>query len=345
MSVSQQSAVDTAMTGLLTGMRAQSLQPLWQLYEQVVLREPQGTEHSHQWRWSELDRLVAQSTAAVTGELADHRVLLLTHPAFKGRIATTANLLAGIQCVLPGECTVPHRHTASAVRFVIESAGAITFVDGKACPMHRGDLVLTPNWTWHAHANETEARAVWIDMLDVPLMGLLGSTFGARGPAASFPHSTATITDEAFAHGGLVPVTDHTPVAYSPKVRWARDAVLEALKHTPPRSDGSRLLRYTNPVQGGAVLPTIDVYALELQRGQQTIPFRSSGGAFCVVMDGEGESRVGDIEHRWQPNDLFTLPNWTTRTHRATSDVARLLIVSDYELYRRAGLLRDEHLA
>ncbi len=331
-----------AMDALLAELEARHLGPLWRLYERIVKREPEKVEPSHLWRWSTLDPLITQAMTAVNGADADHRVLLLMHPAFAGAIATTTNLLVGLQCVLPGERTVPHRHTAAAVRYVMESEGARTFVDGKACVMRSGDLIVTPNWTWHAHENDTTDRAVWLDMLDAPLTGLLAATFGARGAPAVYPESLATLDDAAFAQGGLSPVSSYETPPYTPRVHWRSDDVLAALTHAPPQSDGSRLVRYTNPVSGGAITATLDVFALELRGNQATEPRRSSDTSLCVVMEGEGASSVGDAVHAWRTHDVFTLPQWTTYTHTACTDVARLLVVSDREAYRRLGLWREE---
>jgi hypothetical protein len=40
-------------------------------------------------------------------------------------------------------------------------------------PMAPGDLVLTPNWTWHDHANDTEAPMIWLGGLDTRLVRIL----------------------------------------------------------------------------------------------------------------------------------------------------------------------------
>ena len=36
--------------------------------------------------------------------------------------------------------------------------------------MEEGDLILTPNWTWHDHHNESEDPIIWLDGLDGPLI-------------------------------------------------------------------------------------------------------------------------------------------------------------------------------
>lgn len=161
-------------------MAAQNLAPLWDVYENLVVPEPFKAEPSFGWSWNETLPAIEEAGDKVKGHLADHRVLLLKNPGLEDRVATTTNIIVGIQCVMPGEQTVEHRHTPSACRVILEGEGGGTFVDGVRCDMCDGDLILTPNWTWHNHHNDTNARAVWVDVLDVPLVGCLDAVFGAR---------------------------------------------------------------------------------------------------------------------------------------------------------------------
>jgi len=41
-----------------------------------------------------------------------------------------------------------HRHSQSALRFVVEGEGAYTAVDGERTTMHPGDFIITPSWTF-----------------------------------------------------------------------------------------------------------------------------------------------------------------------------------------------------
>ena len=79
--------------------------------------------------------------------------------------------------LLPGEVARAHRHTPTAIRFIIEGSGAYTAVDGERVYMEPGDLVLTPSWAWHDHGNETKDRVVWMDGLDIPLIASLEAMF------------------------------------------------------------------------------------------------------------------------------------------------------------------------
>jgi len=94
------------------------------------------------WHWRDV-RLQAMRAAELVGtEQAERRVLLLANPGLPFRAATNT-LSANIQVVMPGEIARAHRHTAAALRLIIESQGGYTVVNGQRIPMLPGDLVLT----------------------------------------------------------------------------------------------------------------------------------------------------------------------------------------------------------
>src|SRR5678816_1356897 len=84
----------------------------------------------------------------------------------RGASSVTHTLYAGLQLILPGEVAPSHRHSQSALRFVVEGEGAYTAVDGERTTMHPGDFIITPSWTWHDHGNESKKPMVWLDGLD-----------------------------------------------------------------------------------------------------------------------------------------------------------------------------------
>jgi len=70
--------------------------------------------------------------------------VVLANPGLPGRLQATDTLYAGLQLILPGEVAPPHRHSQSALRFVIEGQGAYTAVNGEKAWMSPGDLIVTP---------------------------------------------------------------------------------------------------------------------------------------------------------------------------------------------------------
>src|SRR6478752_6733254 len=124
-----------------------------------------------------------------------------------GSACITPSLYAGLQLILPGEVAPSHRHTQSALRFIIEGEGAYTAVDGERTIMHEGDFVITPTWTWHDHGNDSSKPMVWLDGLDIPLVAMFNAGFAENGAedeqAVTAPEGTS---DARFA-SGLLPVT------------------------------------------------------------------------------------------------------------------------------------------
>ena len=69
------------------------------------------------------------------------RVLILENPGLRGKSRITTSLYAGVQLVLPSEVAPAHRHTQSALRFVLEGEGAHTAVNGERLPCGMGILL------------------------------------------------------------------------------------------------------------------------------------------------------------------------------------------------------------
>ena len=81
---------------------------------------------------------------------------------------TTDTLYAGLQLVMPNEIAPAHRHTAFAMRFIIEGMGGFTAVHGRRIQMQRGDVILTPTWNYHDHGKDGSGPMIWLDGLDLP---------------------------------------------------------------------------------------------------------------------------------------------------------------------------------
>jgi gentisate 1,2-dioxygenase len=61
----------------------------------------------------------------------ERRALRLVKSGLGGRWATTNMMIAAVQLLLPGQVSRAHRHTPTAIRFIMECAGAYTAVDGE----------------------------------------------------------------------------------------------------------------------------------------------------------------------------------------------------------------------
>jgi gentisate 1,2-dioxygenase len=130
--------------------------------------------------------------------------------------------------------------------------------------------------------------------------------------------------------------------AYSPQFRYAWEDVCTMLAAMQPANDGSKTLRYINPATGGPAMNIFDVYMVELAANEATIPFRSTANAFCLVIEGEGQSTIGEEVINWGRYDVFTLPHWNRYSHTAGRYGAKLFVGTDREILKRLNLLREE---
>ena len=124
-----------------------------------------------------------QAGEFVPVEQAERRNLILVNPVEGNIYATSRNIVSAYQMVKSGEKARSHRHTAAALRLVVEAApGTCTVVDGARVEMRPGDVVLTPSWCWHGHANDSGASSYWIDFLDVPFVQHAEAMFFEANP-------------------------------------------------------------------------------------------------------------------------------------------------------------------
>src|SRR5690606_36142331 len=118
------------------------------------------------WRFADARAALHAAGRLVGTEWAERRNLILANPIEGNDYPTVNSLVAAYQMVKGGETARSHRHTPNAMRVVVE-AGAETYtvVGGVNVPMARGDVLLTPNWSYHGHDNRSQQDAYWIDIL------------------------------------------------------------------------------------------------------------------------------------------------------------------------------------
>lgn len=107
-------------------IRQQHLTPLWEALHSLVPAQPAGGCQAALWRYRELRPFLLEAGDLISAEEAVRRVLVLENPDLPGQSSITPSLYAGLQLILPGEIAPSHRHTQSALRFVVEGYGAYT---------------------------------------------------------------------------------------------------------------------------------------------------------------------------------------------------------------------------
>lgn len=134
-----------------------------------------------------------------------------------------------------------HRHTQSALRFIVEGQGAYTAVDGERTTMHPGDFIITPSWTWHDHGSEADGPVVWLDGLDIPMVRFFDAGFAQNDTRKSQVVTRAEGTSYARYEAEQCPcatgcaVRRHVPIFSYPYER-SREA-LEKLERDAPVDD------------------------------------------------------------------------------------------------------------
>jgi gentisate 1,2-dioxygenase len=222
---------------------------------------------------------------------------------------------------------------------VLEGSGAETIVNGKPCPMEFGDLVLTPAWCWHEHRHTGAGPMIWLDALDVPLHLFLGTAEFEPGPIKKMPE---TLPDAAFAYANLLPEGVTTGESYSPVFRYPYRDARRAVQAAPKSADGTRRVRYANPVNGGPAMALLDSVLVQVAKGEDSLPLRSNSNIVCCVAEGSGQSQVGNETVSWKEKDIFTLPPGNWISHRSAADHSVLFMVSDRDVLSRLGILREE---
>lgn len=331
-------------------LRTANLVPLWEVVANLVQSEPLPSCMPCHWDYAGSVRpAMIEAGEKISAEEAERRVLVLANPSLP-RPVTTPTLAAGFQMIKGGELADSHRHTQAALRVVIEGDGAYTAVNGERFAMERGDLILTPSWTWHDHEKISDGPMIWFDGLDVPLMGQLSVSFYEEFHGRRVPKSRPNgFSQESYGHG-LTPLdarfASHVSAAHSaPQLRFpyceARNVLaLMGKAGSPDATDGHKL-RYTNSATGGHVLPSIGAFLQLLPKGFASRSKRQTDSEIFVVLEGEGTTRIGDQTYRWRENDVFVAPNWMWRNHVAETD-AVLFSFSDRALHESLGIWREE---
>jgi gentisate 1,2-dioxygenase len=323
-----------------------SMAPLWEVLKGLVPREPKSKAVPHIWRYRDVRPLLLEAGSLLTAEEAERRVLVLENPAFPGQSKTTASLYAGVQLILPGETAPAHRHTPSALRFMIEGEQGFTAVGGERTTMREGDFVITPAWAWHDHGNEGSGPVAWMDGLDIPMLGFFEAVFSEE-----YNDMRQTLTrpeGDSLARFGesLLPLSAEsrygktTPIFNYPYERTRATLVTAAAGEAPDPHFGTTL-RYANPIDGGWAMPTMATWMTHLRAGSETKPIRSNDSMVMCASEGEGEVRVGDKTMRFSAKDIVAIPGWSWRSLKADAD-AFLFFFSDRVVHEKLGFYREE---
>lgn len=282
---------------------------------------PNGDFLPARWAYSQAKGALDAAGRLIDTKLAERRNLILVNPHENNSYATTRTMTAAYQMILPGEKARSHRHTPNALRLVMDTEpGIYTVVDGAKLPMLPGDVLLTPNWCWHGHSNDSGARAYWIDFLDTPLVHLLEPMFLEPHP------------DE-------FEEPRETPANSTMRFPWEETCMrLDAAQQTPDGPNGTQI------ALGDPALDTIGLYMMRLKEGVATAPNRTTANNILAVAKGRGTTIVEGKKFTWERGDVIAVPMWQQHSHVA-SEESVLLRVTDEPTMSRLGFLRNAQFA
>lgn len=322
-----------------------NLTPLWAVMSSMITPEPTSACAPALWKFNDVKEALLEAGGLITAKEAERRVLILENPGMRGQSKITTSLYAGIQLVLPGEVAPAHRHSQSALRFVLDGAGAHTAVDGEKTIMQYGDFVITPPMAWHDHGNETDEPMFWLDGLDIPLVQFLDASFAEGYGEDEQPVTQATGHSYASYGHNLMPVDDRSKSMVSPVFNYPYEHARSVLEKLKTESDLDAChglkMRYTNPRTGDWAMPTIGTFLQLLPAGFTTSRYRSTDATVFTCVEGEGRTTIGDTVLEWKPKDIFVVPSWRSVMHEASSE-AVLFSYSDRPVQEKLALFRED---
>jgi len=309
-----QNEVDT----LLSNLEATNTKPLWAQMTRLNPPLPNPTTIPHIWRYDSLRPHLLRAGELITEKQAERRVLMLVNPA-RDAPFTTDTVYAGLQLVMPNETAPAHRHTAFAMRFIIEGNGGFTAVHGRRVNMQRGDVILTPTWNWHDHGKDGSGPMIWLDGLDLPNFVHFPVHFVEHFDAPRYPAENVD--------------TSASPIVFP----WAR------MKDALDSASGNWVSKPYLKANGSDVSKTLGGSAERLDAGTSSLAIRETASSVYHVIEGSGYTLINNLKLEWKKNDTLCIPAWYKYQHFAGSgETVYLYRFDDKPMLRSLGFYRVE---
>src|SRR5581483_4239049 len=218
--------------------------------------------------------------------------------------------------------------------------------DGESFPMEPGDLVTTPNWSWHDHHNGGDEPCIWLDGMDTRLVSI------GKSMNEPFPQPQQPIERPTGYSNGLVGNAKPSWIEWDrvtpPPHRYAwgeTEAALVALREQEVEGDpcDGLQLTFTNPLTGGPTLPT---YACEIQlftARQRGKSHRHNSTTIYHAYRGQGATTIEGERFEWSQGDIFIVPPWAWHSHENLADGDAILYsIGDWPAMKALALYREE---
>lgn len=298
------------------------------------------------WKWADVNECVQAMADLIPKEMVSRRILALMNPNLDDGTISTIGVY--IQCLKPGEVAESHRHSAGAIRFILQGAEeAYCVVQGERIAIGTGDLLTTPSMTWHGHYSDSSKPAIWVDALDNHLVGKLGiKQFGEPFPTSKQPlEHPDGFAARVFGSAKPPWLADELP---NPPFRYPWEETFRSLQFfkeseiDPDPYDGIHL-EYVHPRTGGPTLTTFSCAMQLLPARNKNATHRHNSATVYQVFRGQGTTLIGDQRFEWSQGDFFVIPPWVWHSHENVStEDALLFSLSDHPAMAALGIYRKE---
>ncbi|KAL8289973.1 hypothetical protein RB597_001568 [Gaeumannomyces tritici] len=316
--VAESATAQDAVAQLLRAAESNHTKPLWLQMSRLNPPLPNPRCTPFLWKYADIRPTLIGAGTLVGEAQAERRVLMLVNPS-RDAPFTTDTIYAGLQLVMPNETAAAHRHTAFAMRFIIEGQGGFTAVHGQRIKMQRGDVILTPTWNWHDHGKDGSGPMIWLDGLDLPNFVHFPVHFVEHYSAPRYPAEDAD--------------TSQSPLVFP----WVRmKAALDA------KGGDYVTLPYLH-ADGTEVSKILGGSAAILMPGKKSLKVQETASSVYHVIEGSGHSLIGSEKFAWQKGDTFCVPAWYPYEHFADEgpEPVYLYRFDDKPMLRALGFYRN----
>ncbi len=357
---------DAALKSLYDDLSAKSMFPFWAQKSDVTndeIKQLMGGKKAvpYVWRCEEdIEPILNRAVELITMEDSERRSVILINPGLSPRRATVSTMYTAYRLNDANEIMPPHKHSPSAVRFGLKGKGNFTGVDGENIVFGPGDMVLTPNDTWHNHGTVGHEQALNLSVLDFPLVETLN--------AVHFDHNyeeeengklvrkkqqserfTPDYSQRIYGYGGLMPrfasKEKRGSGLSSPMFVYRWDMMRELLdRHKDWDGDPYEALmaEYIDPTSGQPVFKTITFFAQMLRPGERTQPLRQTANLLVAPFEGRGHSIVDGQRFDWKEFDTLAVPGgaWCQHVNNSDKDPVFLFVASDEPTLKKLDLFK-----
>jgi gentisate 1,2-dioxygenase len=357
---------DAALKSLYDDIAAKSMFPFWAQSSDVTndeIKQLMGGKKAvpHVWRCAEdIEPILNQAVELITMDDSERRSLICVNPGLAPKRASVSTMYTAYRLNDANEIMPPHKHSPSAIRFGLKGKGNFTGVDGEDIVFGPGDMVLTPNDTWHNHGTVGGEQALNLSVLDFPLVETLNAVHFDHNymeeengkmvqKKQQTPRFTSDYSQRIYGYGGLMPrfaSKEKRGSGFSSPMFVYRWEMMRELLERHKDWDGdpyeALMAEYIDPTSGQPVFKTITFFAQMLRPGERTRPIRQTGNLLVSPFEGRGHSIIDGERFDWKEFDTLAVPGgtWCEHVNGSDKDPLFLFIASDEPTLKKLDLFK-----